>query len=87
MRLQSTDTHPVIERIQVEMLRNAGATERVRLARSLSQSVMQMSWSAIQKANPNASDEEISILFVAQNYGDKLADDLRAYLVNRKTVR
>jgi len=87
VKTQSRDTHPDIERVQIEMLRKAGTAERVRLARSLSQSVMQMSWSAIKKANPHASEEEVSILFVTQNYGDDLANGLREYLARRGTGR
>lgn len=87
MRPQSRDTHPEIERIQIEMLRKAGPTERVRLARSLSQSVMQMSWNAIRKANPQVSEEEINILFVALNYGEDLAGGLRAYLALHEKAR
>jgi hypothetical protein len=87
MKTQSTDTHPDIERVQVDMLKKVGAAERVRLARSLSQSVMQMSWNAIKKANPGASEEEVKVLFVALNYGKDLGDALRAYLAGRIPVR
>jgi hypothetical protein len=84
MRTQSPDTHPEIERVQIEMLRKAGATERARLARSLSQEVMQMSWNAIRRMNPDVSDEEIGILFVELNYGEQLAKSFREHLAQRK---
>ena len=80
MRTQSADTHPDIERIQFDMLRRAGATERVRLTRSLSETVMQMCWRSLEEANPGASEQEIGIKFVEFNYGKTLADAVRTYL-------
>ncbi len=80
MRTQSADTHPDIERIQFDMLRRAGATERVRLTRSLSATVMQMCWRSLEEANPGASEQEIGIKFVEFNYGKPLADAVRAHL-------
>ncbi len=83
MRTQSADTHPDIERMQFDMLRRAGATERVRLARSLSETVMQMCWRSLEEANPGASEQEIGIKFVEFNYGRPLADAVRAHLERR----
>lgn len=83
-RIGVQDTHPDIEHMQTEMLRKAGPTERVRLARSLSQSVMQMAWRSLQKANPDADEDEIAVLFVALNYGQELAEGYRAALTQRR---
>lgn len=85
MKTDTSDTNPEIERVQYEILRKLGPAQRVRLMRSLSQEVMQMSWRAIQRASPDASDEEIDLLFVAMAYGDELAGKLRANLAERKT--
>jgi hypothetical protein len=87
MRTQSPDTHPEIERVQIEMLRKAGATEGARLTRSLSQEVMQMSWNVIRRMNPNISEEETGILFVELNYGEKLAKSLQEHLEQRKLTK
>jgi len=45
---------------------------------------MQMSWHAIQRANPEATYDEVELLFVAMNYGEELASRLKVYLAGRK---
>lgn len=71
------DTHPVAERIQVELLRRAGVARRAVLARSLSQSVILLARRAIQRARPGADEQEVLLVFVAVHYGRQLADRLR----------
>jgi hypothetical protein len=83
MRTDSRDTDPEIERIQYEMLRKLGPSERMRLMRSLSQDVMQMSWQAIRRANVGATGEEIELRFVAIIYGEEIANRLSGYLVRQ----
>jgi hypothetical protein len=87
MKTDSQDTNPEIERVQYEMLRKLGPAERVRLMRSLSQDVMQMSWRAVQRANPEASHKEIDLLFVAMIYGEELAANLGDYLLRHKQAK
>lgn len=84
MRTQSSDTHPDIERVQIEMLRKLGEAGRVKLARSLSRSALRLSWRALEEANPGASEEELKVLFVALNYGPDIAEGFRTYLKNRR---
>ena len=78
------DTHPAAEQVQIELLRKATVEQRLRLLRSLTATSRQMAWQAIRRVNPQASDEEIAITFVAVHYGQDLADKLRAYLAARK---
>ena len=84
MRTQSPDTHPEAERVQIEVLRKAGIARRMSITRSLSRSAIQLSRQGIRKANPNASEEEISLIFIEVTYGKDLADRVRAYLGKRR---
>ncbi len=84
MRTQSRDTHPEVERVQIELLRKAGVARRFSLARSLSQTVIQLSRRAIRESHPDASEEELALIFVELNYGKELAERLRADLARRR---
>jgi hypothetical protein len=84
MRTQSRDTDPDAERMQLDLLRKMTAAERFQLVRSLTQTTRQLAWRAIQRANPDATAEEIALIFVAVHYGEDLANRLRAYLAARK---
>ncbi len=80
VRTQSADTNPEVERVQVELLRKLTVSERLKLGDKWSKAVMQMTWSALRRANPDAPENELDLLFVESLYGKTLADRLRAYL-------
>lgn len=84
MKPLSRDTHPEAEEFQIELLRKATIAQRFHLVRSLSATTRLMAWEGIKKANPNASDEEIDLLFVEYHYGKELAIKVRDYLAQRK---
>ena len=84
MRTQSSDTSPEAERVQIELLRKAGEARRYELVCSLSQSVIQWSRESIRKAHPEASENELAVLFVDLCYGKKLANGFRADLARRQ---
>jgi len=75
-----SDTDPEIERVHLEMIRRASPGRRLRLALSLSRSVMALSRWGLAQRHPDDSPEEIGLRFVALHYGADLADELRAYL-------
>lgn len=83
MRTQSADTNPDVERVQVELLRNLTVSERLKLGDKWSKAVMQMTWIALGRANPVATESELDLIFVESLYGKTLADRLRAYLRDR----
>ena len=60
------------------------AARRIRLALSLSRSVMSLSRDGLSRRLPDASPEELGLRFVALHYSSDLADELRAYLATRK---
>ena len=84
MKTQSPDTQPEVEQIQIELFRKAGSVRRFNLARSLSQTAIELSRRAIRRQHPDASEEEVRLIWVALHYGQDLADRLRADLERRR---
>ena len=83
MRAQSRDTHLEAERVQIELLRKATITRRLELGFSLSQDALQLAREGIRRVHPEASEEEVGLIFVEMNYGKELADRVRSYLARR----
>ncbi len=80
-----SDTDPEAERVHLELLRAASPRQRLRLAFSLSRTVMSLARAGLARAFPEASPEEIGLHFVALNYGPELADRVREYLARSRT--
>jgi hypothetical protein len=83
MFTQSRDTHPEIERVQIQLLRQATPQRRLASGLSLSEEAMQIARQAITRAHPLASEQEQGLLFVEVTYGKDLADRVRHYLAGR----
>jgi hypothetical protein len=83
MRTQSTDTSPEAERIQIELIRKAPITKRFALIEAWSGFLIEANKQGIRKNHPNSSEEEIALIFIANNYGQDLADKVRANLARR----
>ena len=77
---QSPDTCSESEKVQVELIRKSSVSMRISKVRSLSQTAMYLSRRAIQRANPSLSERELDLYFVANHYGENLAEQLRMYL-------
>ncbi|MCD4812000.1 hypothetical protein K8R14_05410 [bacterium] len=86
MITQSFDTHPEAERVQISLIQKAGIARRIGIARSLSQTAMQLSRRAISRANPQLSEQELNLVIVAHNYGSEIADRLGNYLKRKNVV-
>jgi len=84
MRTQSMDTSPEAERVQIELLRKASPAKRFAIMQAWSQFIIEANRQGIRKTHPDASEEEIALIFAARNYGQELADKLRADLARRK---
>lgn len=85
MRTQSRDTDPPVEKVQMDLLRTASIAQRVAVAFSLSKTVIRLARDAIRRQNPQSTDREVMLSFVAINYGAELAEDLRIYLQRKST--
>ena len=77
---QSPDTSSQAEKVQIELIRESSVSMRISKVRSLSQTAMYLSRRAIQRTNPSLSKREVDLAFVANHYGENLAECLRLYL-------
>lgn len=85
MRTQSEDTSPEMERVQIELIRKATPAKLFGLVRSMSQTMIQASIRNIRKLHPDASQEEITLIFVELYYGKKVANLVRTQIEKRRS--
>ncbi len=81
---QSPDTSLQAERVQIELIRKSSVSRRLSTVRSLSQTVIYLSRRAIRRANPSLTEREVDLAFVANHYGQDLAERLRLFMENKK---
>ena len=84
---RSADTEPDADRVQVELLRAASVTRRLRLALSVTATVIGAARRGIAAAHPHASRRDLDLKFVEVHYGADLASALRADLERRDRER
>lgn len=70
--------------MHIRLLRELTTGRRSALAFSLTRTVMELARRSIARLNPGASDDEIGIQFVAQNYGEDLARGVRERLSRKQ---
>jgi len=75
-----SDTNPKAEEFQISLIRQVSVAKRISQMRSLSQLTMRLSRRAILRVNPELSEQELDLIFIAYHYGDDLANCLRKYL-------
>jgi PP-loop superfamily ATP-utilizing enzyme len=75
-----SDTHPDAERVQIELLRKAGAAERLGMSLALTATVVNRSRQTIASLNPGLDPQQLNIKCVELYYGKELAGRLRKYL-------
>jgi hypothetical protein len=80
----SPDTHLDSEQVQLTLIRKADPARRMVLVRSLSKTVINLSRRAIRRANPDADEQELSLIFLALHYGENVAKEVRQYLDRRE---
>ncbi|MDO8681089.1 MAG: hypothetical protein Q7R30_21430 [Acidobacteriota bacterium] len=78
------DTSVEAERVQIDLLRKAPVSRRLRLAWSLSATVIGVARRALARAQPDASQQDLDLRFVELHYGPDLAAALRAELIRRQ---
>ena len=74
------DTTPEAESILIQLLRAKPPSERLADAVLASNRVAEQCKNAIRRMNPEISDDEVKLRFIALNYGSELADRVRDYL-------
>jgi len=74
------DTTADAEHFQVNLLRATPVSRRLRLAWSLSATVIGIARDALARKNPHLSQQELDLIFVALHYGAPLTAQLRRHL-------
>lgn len=74
MRARSDDTDAEAERVQIELLRRAGATRRAQMALSLSATTIALARRAIRRRHAGTTAREVGLRFVELHYGADLAE-------------
>ena len=80
MRTQSEDTSPEMEQAQIELIRKASPSKIFGLVRSMSQTMIQASRENIRRLHPDASKEELTLIFIELYYGKELANLARTQM-------
>ena len=79
MKKSLSDTNPKAEEKLINILRESSVSKNLSLAFSLSSLTRQLSYRALVRKNPGASEQEVNLLFVRLNYGETLAEKLKDY--------
>jgi hypothetical protein len=80
MLVETNDTHPSAEAVQIRLLRQAGQVRRSRLMLSITQSTLDLSRFGIRQQYSHLSPLEQNLKFVELVYGADLATRLKKYL-------
>lgn len=75
-----SDTDATAAAVQIGLLRRASPDERLRLALSLSATIIGLSRDGIRRREPMLAETEVGLRFVEIHYGAELADAIRARL-------
>lgn len=79
-----SDTHPDAQRVQIELIRRASIADRIAAMRSMTHMATRLSRQAIAEANPQASPDEVKLLWAELHYGAELIGEVRESLRRRK---
>ena len=78
--VETNDTHPIAEAVQITLLRNAGQARRSRLMLSITQSALNLSRYGIRQQYSHLPPLEQNLKFVELVYGPDIAVQLKNYL-------
>jgi hypothetical protein len=79
-----SDTHPDAEKVQIELIRRASIADRIAVMRSMTRMATRLSRQAIAEANPQASPEEVKLMWAELHYGPELIAKVRESLGRSK---
>src|SRR2546423_13824114 len=80
MRPQSPDTSLDAELVLIRMIRKAPISRRFAFVQAWTASMLEAGSQYVRQLHPQASDEEVRLLFIERQYGKDLSDDLRRAL-------
>lgn len=78
--INTQDTHPNVEKIQIKLLKQARCSDRLRRTLTMSSWILWLGKQAISKAHPAWNKQKIDVFFVEAHYGKVLASKLQVYL-------
>jgi len=85
MNTLSSDTHPEIERLHIELIRKAPIFRRLQMVASLVKTTRQLSWQGICERYPHDTEEARIERFLTLLYKDNiLARNVASLLVQRR---
>ena len=73
METLSQDTHPDVERMQIELLRQMPPWRRLQLANQMTQACRTLALADLRHHHPEASPDELHRLLATQLLGNELA--------------
>ena len=79
-KTQSEDTHPVVEKMQFERLRQMGRKERFERGLARVDDSLSMMRAALMRQHPDSSPNELRVLWTRAQFGEELAERLERYL-------
>ena len=79
-KTQSEDTHPVVEKLQFERLRQMGRKERFERGLARVDDSLSMMRAALKRQHPDASPDELRVLWTRAQFGEELAARLEKHL-------
>ena len=77
------DTSPEAEAVLIDLIRKTPPQVRTQQAINASSRVAAQCKDAIRRNNPGISEREVGLRFIEINYGQELADKVRAWLKQR----
>ncbi|HQY25395.1 MAG TPA: hypothetical protein PLL45_11020 [Thermoflexales bacterium] len=81
-----SDTHPVIARRQIELIRRLTPEQRSGIAAKMTADAVRLSRAGIARAHPELSAIEVKLCWAEVHYGKALIDRVRAYLRARERL-
>jgi len=73
MSILSSDTHPKIEKMQIELIQRMPSWKKFAIVDGLNETVKTMAMSGIKQRNPNATIEQLNRMLAALILGEELA--------------
>lgn len=73
MSVLSSDTHPKMEALQIQVIRRMSAWKKISIVDDLNETVKAMAVSGIRQRHPNATPQEIRRMLAGLMLGEELA--------------
>ena len=80
MNKTMVDTHIKAENVLISLLREKSPAKKFSLVRSLTQSTIQLSKRAIQRAHKGVDENQVNLIFIELHYGRELATKFQKYI-------